>query len=361
MAGTLRLATTADAEQIAAIYEHFVVNTPTSFELEPPSVEETSRRISDILEMYPWLVFEEDGVVAGYAYASQHRARYHYQWSVDVSVYVHEAYRRRGIGATIYSALLAMLPLQGYVAAFAGITLPNAGSVGLHETLGFERVGVYKNVGYKLGAWHSVGWWQRALTTATTEPRRPVPLKEVQGLPEWNQCLALALPFMPRAASSSRTDSEGDQEELAAQTLASFKICRGEVNHEYGVLANRLTSYITSQAFLVSGYAISMGNMTAPAGTTFRLWFPLLLCLVGLLLTFRADPGIAGVCKVIEQWHQRQDELFSRGVGLEDFGVLQHQGVKTIHDNNLRFAQTSTWIFGIAWVCMAVLTVLLRL
>jgi len=86
---------------------------------------------------------------------------------VEVSAYVHPDRRRRGVGRSLYTALLAVLVLQGYREACAGITLPNPASVGLHQALGFDPVGVYRRVGWKLGCWHDVGWWQRSLTAST--------------------------------------------------------------------------------------------------------------------------------------------------------------------------------------------------
>jgi len=194
MAKTIRLATSDDAAEMAAIYSHFVLNTPTSFESEPPNEEEMRRRITATTERYPWLVCDVDGGVAGYAYASQHRVRYHYQWSVDVGVYVHENFRRQGIATDIYRALLAVIPLQGYVSAYAGITLPNPASVALHESMGFIPVGIYRNVGFKLGSWHDVGWWQLTLIDPPAEPKNLLTLAEVLTCPDWEAALAYPAP-----------------------------------------------------------------------------------------------------------------------------------------------------------------------
>jgi len=185
MAGTIRLAKISDAEQIAEIYSHFVLNTPVSFEAVAPDSQEMAGRIETVLEYHPWLVCESEGNIAGYAYASQHRNRYHYQWSVDVTVYIHEAHRRQGVGRALYTSLLSIVPLQGYISAYAGITLPNAGSVGLHESMGFSQVGVYRNVGFKQGAWHNVGWWQLALAEPPEDPKDPIPLYESNSNPVW--------------------------------------------------------------------------------------------------------------------------------------------------------------------------------
>jgi phosphinothricin acetyltransferase len=128
--------------------------------------------------------------VVGYAYASKHHERAAYQWSLDVSAYIDDRYRRQGIGRALYTSLFALLRLQGYYAAHAGITLPNAGSVGLHEALGFRPVGVYRSVGYKLGAWHDVGWWQLTLRDRVGEPALPLSLADARRRPEWGASLA---------------------------------------------------------------------------------------------------------------------------------------------------------------------------
>ena len=181
----LRLATRADAAGIAEIYRPIVASTPISFELEPPDEEEIARRIEAITRTYPWLVCVDGGRVAGYAYGSRHRARAAYDWSVEVSAYVHQEFRQRGIGRQLYQTLFRILRAQGYVNAYAGIALPNAASVALHESVGFEPVGVYRKIGYKLGAWHDVGWWQLALSEPASEPQPPLSLEAAQTLAVW--------------------------------------------------------------------------------------------------------------------------------------------------------------------------------
>ena len=128
----------------------------------------------------------------GYAYASRHRERAAYQWSVDVSVYVRADAHRRGIGRALYTALLRIVTAQGFYGAYAGITLPNASSVGLHEAMGFRAVGVYRAVGYKLGAWHDVGWWDLdARCTPGVAPPPPLARRRrCATSPEWNGALA---------------------------------------------------------------------------------------------------------------------------------------------------------------------------
>lgn len=178
---TIRLADRGDVEAMLAIYAPVVERTAISFELTPPSAEEFASRLDAVLARYPWLVCEIGGRAAGYAYASEFKARAAYQWSAETTVYVHADYRRRGVGRAAYSSLFACLRLQGFRAAYAGIALPNAASVALHESMGFERVGVYPKVGYKLGAWHDVGWWRLALADAPDDPppAPPTPLPEL--------------------------------------------------------------------------------------------------------------------------------------------------------------------------------------
>jgi L-amino acid N-acyltransferase YncA len=144
--------------------------------MQPPTVEEMRARIEGTLATHPWLVDEREGRVAGYAYASTHRSREAYQWSVDVSCYVHPGAHRQGIGAALYRVLLKVLRRQGFQSAYAGIALPNPASVRLHESVGFTPVGVYRQSGYKLGAWRDTGWWQCSLGEAAANPAPPVPL-----------------------------------------------------------------------------------------------------------------------------------------------------------------------------------------
>jgi L-amino acid N-acyltransferase YncA len=167
---TIRLATPDDDLAVAALYAPHVVDGIISFELAPPSAAEMRQRIVSTLRQTPWLVAESEGELSGYAYASKHRERAAYQWSLDASVYVAPAHQGRGIGRALYTSLFELVRLQGYYAVHAGISLPNAASVGLHEALGFVSVGVFRAVGHKLGGWHDVGWWQLELA-----PRQGVP------------------------------------------------------------------------------------------------------------------------------------------------------------------------------------------
>jgi L-amino acid N-acyltransferase YncA len=187
---TIRLATPADAAPILAIYTPIVRETVISFELDPPTLAEMEQWISQTLQYWPWLTAEDSSGLVGYAYASQHRTRAAYQWSVDVSAYVRPDQHRQGIGRALYSRLLRLLPLQGYYNAYAGIALPNPASVRLHEAMGFRPVGVYQQVGYKLGAWHDVGWWQLSLQQHNPPVGPPIPLAVAQETVEWQQVIS---------------------------------------------------------------------------------------------------------------------------------------------------------------------------
>lgn len=172
----IRLATGRDGAAVAGIYDPFARASPITFETDPPGPAEMQRRIETTLQSHPWLIYEVQGTAAAYAYATSHRARAAYQWCVETSVYVDERFRRRGLGTALYAALFRVLAAQGFVNAYAGITLPNPASVALHESVGFALLGVYRGIGYKLGAWHDVGWWERPLRARDAEPQPPRPL-----------------------------------------------------------------------------------------------------------------------------------------------------------------------------------------
>jgi L-amino acid N-acyltransferase YncA len=180
LGSTIRLATERDAAAVAAIYAPFCDSTAVSFESVAPSPEEMANRIRATTAQWPWLVLEIDGVVAGYAYASRHRDRAAYAWAVDTAVYVGDGHRGHGVGRALYTALVDFLRAQGYFKACAGITLPNPASVALHEAIGFKPVGVYRGIGYKLGAWHDVAWYELALQPERADPAPPKRRAEVR-------------------------------------------------------------------------------------------------------------------------------------------------------------------------------------
>jgi phosphinothricin acetyltransferase len=157
-----------DAAACAAIYAPYVTDTVISLEETAPTETEMAARIAKHSANHAWLMAALDGEPVGFAYGSQHRERAAYRWAADVSVYIDRSAQRRGIGRQLYTALLDTLIRRGYYVACAGITLPNDASVALHEAFGFVPVGVYRNIGFKFGAWHDVGWWQRALRRSTS-------------------------------------------------------------------------------------------------------------------------------------------------------------------------------------------------
>lgn len=183
----IRLAKSVDIPAILAIYAPFITDSTTSFEYEVPTLAEFTDRVTTIQQQFPYLVVEVDGRVLGYAYASVHRARTAYQWSVETSVYIHPDGHRQGLARQLYTTLFSLLRRQGYYNAYAGITLPNPASEAFHQSMGFEPVGVYRNIGYKMGAWHSVVWLQLSLQPHVPEPAMPVSINQLineQGLPQ---------------------------------------------------------------------------------------------------------------------------------------------------------------------------------
>jgi L-amino acid N-acyltransferase YncA len=170
----IRSASVADAEAIAAIYAPIVLETIISFEWVPPTAEEFRARIAKTLIKYPWLVATDDtDQVTGYVFAVGHKDPASYQWSVNTSVYIRADSRGRGAGKALYTELFRQLVSLGYHRAFAGVALPNPASIALHESIGFKLLGIYKNVGFKFGAWRDVGWWQRDLQPPETLPEKP--------------------------------------------------------------------------------------------------------------------------------------------------------------------------------------------
>lgn len=154
----------SDAEAIASIYNPFITDTVITFEYDPVSKEEIASRIQKVLEGgHPYLVAEEDGKVVGYSYASQWRTRAAYRYTVESAVYLDPAYKGKGLGSTLYQALLDELKLRGTHVVLGGITLPNPASVALHEKLGFVKVAEHHEVGFKFDRWLDVGFWELRL------------------------------------------------------------------------------------------------------------------------------------------------------------------------------------------------------
>ncbi|MBN2173526.1 MAG: N-acetyltransferase [Bacteroidales bacterium] len=180
----IRLANSKDYKSIHEIYKPFVESTAISFEFSMPSLSEYSKRIDEIQVDYPWLVLDINGQVAGYAYASKHRKRAAYQWAAEVSVYVDKTYYRKHAATALYHALSSILEMMGVRMLLAGITLPNEASVRFHESMGFEPIGIYKNIGFKFGKWHSVGWWQKEIGNINEVPQTIAMFSQIQSSPE---------------------------------------------------------------------------------------------------------------------------------------------------------------------------------
>ena len=190
---TIRMAREADAAAIRAIYGPFCTATSVSFELEPPSEDEIASRVRAVTAGYPWLVLDDDGAVAGYAYAGRHSERAAYGWSVDATVYVAPSHLRRGVARALYTTLFELLRQQGFFKAHAVIALPNPGSIALHEAMGFASVGVYRGVGYKLGAWRDVAHYQLELQPERPDPEAPVPPARLVDSTGWSDAVAHGL------------------------------------------------------------------------------------------------------------------------------------------------------------------------
>ena len=159
----IRLAKPSDARSLLDIYAPYVENTAITFEYEVPTIEDFAIRIEKTLEKCPYLVAEEDGVVLGYAYASTYYARAAYDQAVELSVYVSQDARGKGVGSKLYDALEDLLDQMGYVHFLACISLPNEASLALHRKRGYQQVAHFPKIGYKFNRWHDIVWLQKSL------------------------------------------------------------------------------------------------------------------------------------------------------------------------------------------------------
>lgn len=168
---TVRFARAEDVPALLSVYAQYI-DTPITFETDLPSEAEFRARVEEICAFYPYLVLEEEGKIVGYAYAHRQMERAAYGWNAELSI----AHLSRGVGKKLYSALMEICALQGIKTVYAGVTLPNEQSEGLHEALGFRRLGVYCNTGFKNGAWHDVAWFEKQISPydAPPSPVRPI-------------------------------------------------------------------------------------------------------------------------------------------------------------------------------------------
>ncbi|MCY3798023.1 MAG: GNAT family N-acetyltransferase [Chloroflexi bacterium] len=198
MKAVIRLAASADAADIHQIYLPIVRDSHISFEQIVPTPREIAARIEKTLRQYPWLVCEVDGKLAGYAYASAFRVRAAYQWTAETTVYIHGDFQRRGVSRALYASLLALLREQGYCQAVGVIALPNDASTRAHEALGFRKVGVFDNVGFKAGAWRDTGWWQLELRQPPARPRAPLSITQLAAKDNFEALLQTGLGSVKR-------------------------------------------------------------------------------------------------------------------------------------------------------------------
>ena len=176
----IRIATEADVPAILAIYAPYVKHTTVSFEYDVPCKKEFMQRFYDITAQFPWLVWEEDGEILGYAYASYPYARAAYRWCAEPSVYLKPEAQGRKIGTNLYAALEEILKIQGYQVLYALITEENAPSLAFHEKLGYRKSVLFPSCGFKLGRWLGVYWLEKRLVSVETPKSFPTPFSQLR-------------------------------------------------------------------------------------------------------------------------------------------------------------------------------------
>ena len=160
---TIRPVTLADAQAIRDIYAPYVENTAITFEYEVPSVQEFQDRITQTTQTHPYFVVEEEGQVLGYAYASSYYNRAAYDWTCELSIYLSQDARGKGVGSKLYDTLEEELTQRGFLRFLACIALPNDPSIAFHEKRGYTQVAHFPKVGYKFDQWHDIIWMQKTL------------------------------------------------------------------------------------------------------------------------------------------------------------------------------------------------------
>ena len=179
---SIRMATVQDLPRILEIYGPYVENTAISFEYTVPTLEEFAQRFLGITAQFPWLVWEEDGRVLGYAYGSLPFQRAAYQWSAEASIYLCPQACGKGIGKQLYAALEQCLQKQGYRKVYAIITTANASSIAFHEAVGYRHTATMPDCGYKFGTWHGTVWMEKDLNNWDAPPRAPIPVHQLPSL-----------------------------------------------------------------------------------------------------------------------------------------------------------------------------------
>lgn len=193
MKAIIRMAKKEDTTQQLDIYAPFILDSAVSFELEVPDPEDYWRRIQGIQAAAPWMVCDIEDRISGFAYAGPHRNRAAYQWSRELSVYVHPEFRRKGVAQALYYTIVRILKLQGYRNVFAGIVVPNPASIAFHRQFGFKPIGVYEGVGYKMGKWQNVSWWGLTLGDLITPPGKIASLDQLSGTRAFEDCIVAGL------------------------------------------------------------------------------------------------------------------------------------------------------------------------
>lgn len=172
----IREAMAADVPGMLAIYEYYVKETAVSFEYTVPTVEDFTRRLEEHKEVYPWLVWEENGEILGYAYAGRAFERAAYSWNAEISCYLKK--KGQGMGRKLYGIIEEILRAQGVRKVYAVVTSANEPSVAFHKAVGYEAVLTYKDVGYKLGSWYDVIWLEKQLCPLGKPTEFPVPWQD---------------------------------------------------------------------------------------------------------------------------------------------------------------------------------------
>ncbi len=165
----LRFATLDDTKQILSIYKYYIEKTAITFEYDVPSEVDFAMRVKTISDAYPYIVATLNKKVIGYAYATKFRERKAYDWAVETSVYIDKKHKGKGLGKKLYTKLLELLTAQGFVMAYACVTCPNFTSDALHSSLGFTKVGIFSNSGYKFDNWHDIVWYEKQLKSVKSE------------------------------------------------------------------------------------------------------------------------------------------------------------------------------------------------
>lgn len=176
---SVRHATVQDVPRILEIYAPYVQNTAISFEYAVPTLEEFTQRFLGITAQFPWLVWEENGAILGYAYGSLPFERTAFQWSAEASIYLCPEAQGKGIGRKLYAALEKILKAQGYKKVYAIITTANAPSVAFHKAVGYRHTATMPDCGYKLGNWHGIVWMEKDLNNWDAPPHEPLTVHEI--------------------------------------------------------------------------------------------------------------------------------------------------------------------------------------